>query len=733
MTELVGREEECARIASMLTSARLVTLVGPGGIGKTRLSLAVAAAATEKFDDGAVFVPLAETTDTDVVIAAIAAALDVEAVPGQRLLDSITEHIAELSLLLVLDNFEQVMVAKRVVSELLAAAPGVNALITSRERLSLYGERVYRVPPLALPDLNVLTKDPSAVAKTLAEFPSLALFEQRAQAVDEDFVLSEETLPAVAALCHRLDGLPLAIELAAARIDQWSPRSLLAHLANHLDALGDGPADLPARQQTLRGAIDWSVLLLEPADQRLFSQLAVFAGGCTLAAALEATCAGESDGDDASGAGLAERLEALAGKSLLVLDSEPAEEPRYRMLETIRAHALARLTDDPTAAAVRRRHGDYFAALAERSADEISGPNQVEWSARISREYLNMRGAFTAAMDRGEVETGVRFCRGLWRYWSTGNHIDEGRDWCDQVLRAPDAPRDSAAMDVLYAAAVLADEQEDHPAAYRYAQSGLALAEALGDQQGVARAHNGLGNAAITRGDYEIARTHYEQSLSIWRALGGARGTAIALGNLTKVYLRLGDFDVASRSADECLLLERAAGNSRNVLLTLECVVDIQLARHDLTGARESLKESMQLCRELGDAAGEAMALHQLGTAALMDGDRAEALRLLTDALVRRHELGDRQDLAVSLDSVADVVSTSNARLAAELLGAAEALRARHGLPVPADLEAERQATLSAVRAALEESEFEASWVAGRSAPLDLIVDRASDSLPPAA
>ncbi|MDT4989141.1 MAG: hypothetical protein QOI74_3235, partial [Micromonosporaceae bacterium] len=358
MTKLVGRQRERARVGQLLSGGRLVTLIGPGGIGKTRLSLAAAGDVAASYDDGAVFVPLADTTGTDLVITAIAHALEVAEVPGQLLLDSVIEHLAEAELLLVLDNFEQVVVAAGVVSELLAAAPGVSALVTSRERLSLYGEQVYPVPPLPLPDLAVLPHGEAGVARALSESPALALFEQRARAVTGDFAITEHTLTAVDALCRRLDGLPLAIELAAARSDRLSPGELVTDLVHHLDALGDGPRDLPARQRTLRGAIDWSVALLDPADRRLFATLAVFVGGWTVEGAVEVVGPGSEVADEPAlrRKELAGRLASLGDKSLLVSEPEPDGGSRYRMMETIRAYAVARLAADPDADAVRAGH-----------------------------------------------------------------------------------------------------------------------------------------------------------------------------------------------------------------------------------------------------------------------------------------------------------------------------------------------------------------------------------------
>jgi diguanylate cyclase (GGDEF)-like protein len=735
MTPLVGREKERDQVVRLVRGGRLVTLTGPGGIGKTRLSLSAAAKVADDFDGGAVFVPLAEAADTDMVVAAIAQALQVAEVPGMPLFDVVVEHLSESSVLLVLDNFEQVLDAAPVVTRLLAGASGVSALVTSREPLSLYGEQVYAVPPLPLPDLTTLRPGEAGVARALADSPAVALFDQRARAVNAEFTLTPAALPAVVALCRRLDGLPLAIELAAARTDRWAPEALLANLTEHLDALGSGPRDLPARQQTLRGAIDWSFDLLDGADRRLFVALAVFVGGCTVDAALAVAGTDRRAGDDAGQrrAAMVERLAALADKSLLSGETDPDGQRRYRMLETIRAYAMQRLLAAADADAVRERHAAYYVAFAERAGDGMTGPEQADWADRIVREYQNVRAAVGWVLARGRADQAASLCLGLWRYWRNGNHIGEGREWLDAVLAAGMGPPDPVRARVLHGAAVLAATQDDHESAERFGLDSLRLAEAVGDRPTMAHAHNALGIAAISSGDYHLATAHFQASLEIWRELDQPQGTAAALGNLAKLFLRLGDVAAAHGHAEQCLRLERAAGNTRGIVLGLECLGQIRLAQNDVAGARASLAESLVLNRALGDLFGEAMSLHQLGLAAFADGDRAEALELLTAGLALRHEVGDREDLAVSLDCVAEVVAAADPALAVRLVAAAGALRERHRLPIPPDADARRRRTLGAARAELSERAYAAAWAAGRTTPLDLMVDQALDCASPTA
>jgi diguanylate cyclase (GGDEF)-like protein len=731
VTELVGRQSERSRVGTMLAGGRLVTLLGPGGIGKTRLALAVAATASRDLTEGAVFVPLADTTEPDQVVAEIAAALEVEPAPGQSLLDSVTERLADASLLLVLDNFEQVLGAAAIIGELLAAGPEVKVLVTSRERLSVYGERVYHVPPLPLPDLDTLGTGSEAVARASMDFPALALFEQRAQDADPEFTLSEETLPAVAGLCRLLDGLPLAIELAAARFDRWNAQQLLTHLSDHLHALGEGPRDLPSRQQSLSGAIDWSVRLLDPQDQQLFTALAVFVGGCTAHAALAVAGGGAgSTGREEPAPGVAEMaasLAALAGKSLLVAETDPDGVERYRMLETIRAYALARLAEGGQTDAVRGRHLEHFAGYAERAGAELAGPHQVEWINRVECDYQNLRTAFGAAMHDGDVDGAARLCLGVWRYWTNGHYIQDGRDWLEQLLEHRRQLGHEAAGQLLYAAALVAAEMDDNERARTLAGSALEEAESAGDRPAVAKAHLGLGHAAIGLGEHQAAADHYRLSLQMSQELGRSEWAAIALGNLAAVALEIGDIDGAEGYAHEALPIERAAGNTRNVVLTLEKLIQVRLIRGDASSARKTLEESVVLSRQLG-AAFEAMALYQLGCAMLLEGDREEALRVILDVLDRRRPMGDSQHLAMVLDSLANVVSTDRAELAAELLGAADGVRRRRRLPVPPAVAAQREQTLAAIRTQLDEEALVAARTAGRTAPLELVAARAQDA-----
>jgi diguanylate cyclase (GGDEF)-like protein len=713
MTELIGRQQETAQVAQLLAERRLVTLVGPGGIGKTRLSLAVAAAVADTFDDGIAFVPLEAARTEDEVLVALAHALDVVQLPGPALFDQLVEHLAEQSILVVFDNVEQAHEAAGVLGDVLAATTRLRALVSSRERLGLYGEQAYPVPPLALPAPEELRATPAGVALALAGSPALALFQSRARAAAYDVAITPENLAAVVRLCHRLDGLPLAIELVAAHSDVLTPQLMLEQLADRLDLPGDGPRGVPRRQQTLRGTLDWSFTLLDGVEQDLFVRLGVFHGGVG-ADAVAAVCPHIED--------LPKRLGRLVDKSLVGLDPAGSG-TRYVLLETVRTYAAERLDRSAVAEDVRRAHAAHHADLAVAAGSRLTGPDQADWMARVERDHRNLRAAFDQLLSTGPdgAPRAADLAVGLWRFWRNSGRLREGRDWLGRLLDDRVGLPDRSRAQVLHAAAVLAAAQDDHTNARELAERSLSLAHASADPRTAAQAGNALGIAAMTAGNYPDARRYFEDSLDVWRRLDDPVGMAMAHGNLTMVALRLRAIDSASTHAAQCLRLERAQGNVRGIMLGLLCLGEIDLNRGDLTAARTNLDEARTLSRTVGDVFGEAMAVHQLGLVAERSGDREGALRQVTAALVLRHDADDRGDLAESLDCLAALLAVDPraARPAARLLGAAQALRLRHQLPPGSD------DVLVRLGAVLDPAALEDAVATGRFAALDAVVGEA--------
>jgi predicted ATPase/class 3 adenylate cyclase len=422
LTTFVGREREIVEVKRLLSDARLITLTGPGGVGKTRLALRVADESRESFADGVALVELASVIDPIFVSTATATALGIREEPGRSIDESLTEHLRERELLIVLDNFEQVVAAAPFVTNLLRTAPRLRMIVTSRGPLRLTAEHEFPVPPLRAPDpMNLPALD------ALSTYEAIALFTQRAQAVRPDFSLTPENASVIAQICARLDGLPLAIELAAARTRLLGPEALLARMSDRLGVLSGGPRDLPARQQTLRNTIAWSYDLLDPVKQRLFRSLAVFAGGWTLEAA-------EAVWGSPRQAGFLDALAPLVDHSL-ILRAEAGDEDRFAMLETIREFALERLSADGELADVSARHARFYAEFAQAHMAELIGPGKAQWRARLELELDNLRAALTWIVRSGPAELGLALGASLWNYWRLRGDVGEGRRWLQDLLR----------------------------------------------------------------------------------------------------------------------------------------------------------------------------------------------------------------------------------------------------------------------------------------------------------
>ncbi len=714
LTSFIGRSKEIREVRQLLATERLLTLTGPGGSGKTRLALQVASEVLKDFH-GVFLVALAPITDEGLVTSTIAQTLGLHETPGRAIIDTLKEFLQSKSLLLLLDNFEQVISAAPLVSELLTACSKLKVLVTSREALRISGEHEYLVPPLSVPDL---TQSPSL--ESLSQYASVDLFIQRARAVKPDFHITNETAPAVAEICHRLDGLPLAIELAAARVKLLTPRAMLERLEHRLEFLTGGGRDVPARQQTLRNAIAWSYDLLEENEQKLFRRMSVFVGGCTVEA-VEVVAADSPHS-------ILDELGSLLDKSLLRQVEGIRGEPRFVMLQLLREFGLEQLKASGKQEIIRHHHADFFLELAEQSEAGVERPEQIGWMDRMEQEHDNLRAALEWSKTAdGMEELCLRLATALGYFWEVRGHFSEGRERLSAILETKIAQgRSPARTRLLARAAELAYRQSDYAATVALAGESLEICREIGDQQGVASALIKLGNAATEAGDYAAAAEHLEEALAIWRDLEDKHGIARALISLGWVSLRSGDHQQANVRLEEALALSRELGDARSVGFELSGLGEAALQQGDYGRAMRLLEESLELRRQLGNKWGVGVSLGTLGLVAIRQGDWDSAMARLRESLEVRQEIGDKGGSAWCLERLAEVAREwGSPEKAVRLLSAAAALRISIGSVIdPAD-QAEYQNRRGALRAELGEARFAAIWSEGRALTLEQAVNYA--------
>ncbi len=718
-TAFIGREREAAALRQLLSRAdvQLVTLTGPGGIGKTRLALQVAAEAAADFPGGVCFVPLSAVSDPAFIASSIAQALGVRQAGDQPMQDSLREYVRGLEqpTLLVLDNFEHLVSGAPVITQMLTTGPKLKVAITSQAPLHVYGEHEFPVPPLALPNLKSIPP-----LEVLSGLPAVALFVQRAQAVKREFVLSRENAPAVAAICSRLDGLPLAIELAAARIKLLPPSAMLARLESRLNVLTGGARDLPARQQTLRGTVDWSYGLLTSSEQTLFRRLSVFTGGCTLEGA-EAVCTTTSD----LGLDILDGMASMVDKSLAQQVEQEDAETRFLMLSTIREYALERLAESDDEAATRRAHAVYFLVLAEEGAEDVVA--HPEWLERFEIEHDNLLLALDYLIKSGDAEWGMRLGSALFRFWETREYLTEGRDAIARLLALEGAAkRPKLRARLSFAAAVLAGSQGDYDSARQLFEESLETCLELNDNRGIVVALNALAVNARERGELAEASLLFERCVAIWKELGDSADIARALSNLANVAKLQGDYARASSLYDECLPMFRKAGDGAGVAWTLNYQGDVAREKADLAGARSFCEQSLATFRELRDGWGIASVLSDLASLSCDQGNDAEARRLYGESIRMFQELGHQRGIARALECLAaSAAAQADAAQSLHLAGAAAALRQRLGAPLTPTEQRRLEKALEFARRTLGNASATAAWMEGWAMPVEQAVREA--------
>ncbi len=677
LTSFIGREREKAAVRKLLFTSRLLTLTGSGGAGKTRLALQIAAEVLEEFADGVWFVDLAVLSDPALVPHMVAAVVNVTEQPGRPIENTLADALRDKQLLLLLDNCEHLVARCAHLAEtLLRTCPNLRILVTSREALGVAGETAWRTPSLSLP-----AGQGQPTTECLTDYEAVRLFIERAVGGQPGLVVSERNAQAVLQICQRLDGIPLAIELAAALVKVLSVEQIAARLDDRFRLLTGGSRTALPRHQTLGAAIGWSYQLLSEAERTALRRLSVFAGGWTLDAA-EAVCSG--DGIDPDGM-LALQVQ-LARKSLVVVEAQN-EEARYRLLETIRQYARDRLLEAGEAAKVRRRHRDWYLAMAERAQPELRGQKQAAWLARLETEHDNLRGALQwSSTEEGGTEEGLRLAGALWMFWHVHGHFTEGRGSLQNMLARNPGASAAAQARALVGAAVLAYRQ----------------------------------------GDYEAATALFQESLPLFRMLGDSSGTGHALQTLGQIAVARGEFERAKTLLAEGLEWCQRAGDKRVMAMVLNTIGEVARCQEDYAAARTSYEASLALRREAGDRRGLAVSLGNLGHVALHEGNSQRAAMLFREALELARELTHKLGIAEYLSGLGGVaVAEKRPARAARLLGAADALLGILGAPLSPPDATEYERSKAAACTALDDAAFEAAWTEGRAMPWEYAVEYA--------
>ena len=721
-TPLVGRGTDVRNVVELLrTEFRLVTVTGPAGIGKTRLALSVAEAMLDDFADGVVYIPLASLREPSLVMSTVAEALGILHDSSTPAAQRVTGYLQPRQMLLVIDNFEHLLSAATELAHVLAVCPAVKLLVTSRTALNLQSESRFELAPLRMP-----SRDREVSNDEVDDYSALALFVARARSVKPGFAVTPTNLAAIAAICRRLDGLPLAIELASSRANVLSPQALLERLESRLDVLTGGALDLPERHQTMRGAIGWSYNLLDDEEQRLFRRLAIFAGTFTLEAAEAVAVSGNVTTSE-----VLNDLTSLVEKSLVVVEPGDASETRFAMLETIREFGIECLAKCGESDVMSDRHCEYYVCLVERSYVEQVGDKQSLWFHRLERELDNLRLAAQWIVKKGNAQRAVRFGLSLWRFWER-THVREGRGWLDTFLNMPVlAPPNPSRGPLLFAAGRLAYRQADYVAAQTYLQECLSIARSENEVDFVSGALTQLGHVAYASGNLNAAEDHYNESLTIRRGRGDARTIGITLHGLARIHRARGDFERSRALLEEELANSRAAQDVVNISMVLAGLGLVALLQGDSAGAERRYRESLVLATNVGHQFEIGTALLGLALAAIGSEDPDRALPLLRECLTIASNIGARSLVALCLEGfAANLAISGQARVAWRLAGGVAAYRQRELVPGDPSERILLNSFLGHAARSLDDDDRAALWAAGRTLTFLDMVSEATHATP---
>jgi predicted ATPase/Tfp pilus assembly protein PilF len=714
LSTFVGRKDEIDEVIRRLDSVRALTLIGAGGTGKTRLAQQAAAKVVEDFADGIWYVELAPVTNSTLVAQTVAKVLQVDEEPARAIVETLVDELKTKKILLILDNCEHLIDAcADLAMRLLQTCPDLCLLSTSREVLEIPGEISINVPPLALPKRG---DQPSA--NELAGYSAIRLFIERADAVVPGFVITEKNGPAVLQICWRLDGIPLAIELAAAKLKILQVEEIALRLDDRFHLLTGGSRTALPRHQTLRAMMDWSYGLLFDKERLLFQRLAVFSGGWTLEAA-ENICADHT----VSNPDILDLLLHLTNKSLILAERKQGIQTRYQMLETMRQYGQEKLAESGEILAIRGKHLKYSLGLVEQADSGLYGPEQISWYERLENERDNLRSALEWS-KRSDIETALFFASSLLPFWQVRGHLSEGRKQLSDILFQEEATfRTTLRASGLAAAGLLAYRQSDYSATRALNEESLSISREVGDKSGVARALMGLANVDTEKGDYESAPAMIKEALELYRQLGDDLGTAQALLNLGWATMRPGDYVAARGYLEEALAFYESAGDRESVAFVQAGLGEVAIREGKLEQAADILEKSLALRKQIGDQWGTGVSLGSLGWIALQQGRYGDARTILEDSLTVRNVIGDKGGMAWCLEHLAEVaMSTGEPKRAVVLFGKAADLRESIGSVIDPVDQPKYEENLSQLRDSVGDDQFSKEWDFGRSLAIDQLV-----------